>query len=271
MNTIIYDWRLTDSHPLHVMNAEHRPGNADRPTDMHSSVHIGILLEGDMAVLINGEKFMFRAGDFYLTAPWEPHRRLSSERGNKLLMLTADPESVNRAMLSGADKLNLLYRIKVAERQHILDRCRLDQARIREIQRLLSLPDSRERELRLWHTALGIFLEIATLEFSAEPDADYSRLLPSLRKLGSRPIAVPEAAAECGLSESRFAHLFKQVFGISFAKYERLYRLRCALDEMQRRHAGLKETAENWGFYDKSHFAKARRKYFFDTDPSGTD
>ena len=269
MKTIIYDWQLTDLHPLHVMYAEHPPGDANRPTDMHSSVHVGILLEGDMTILINGEKFTFRAGDFYLTAPWEPHFRLDSDRGNKLLALTADPESVSRAMLSGADKLNLLYRTKVAERQRILDRCRLDPRWIREILRLLSLPDSPERELRLWHAALGIFLSIAMLEFSAEPDTDYSRLLPALSKLGNRPLSVPEAAAECGLSESRFAHLFKQVFGISFAKYERLYRLRCALDEMQRLHAGLKETAENWGFYDKSHLAKARRKYLGDPDRSG--
>lgn len=271
MTTIIYDWQLTDLHPLHVMYAEHPPGDANRPTDMHSSVHVGILLEGDLMSLINGEKFLFRAGNFYLTAPWEPHRRLGSDRGNKLLALTADPESVDRAMLTGADKLNLLYRTKVTERQRILEQLRLDQTRIQEILRLLSQPDSPARELRLWHAALGVFLEIATLEFSAEPDADYSRLLPSLRKLGSRPLAVPEAAAECGLSESRFAHLFKQVFGIPFAKYERLYRLRCALDEMQRRHAGLKETAENWGFYDKSHFAKARRKYLGDPDRDGTD
>lgn len=261
MSVIIYDWRLTDLHPLYVQYLEHRPGSTARPADMHSSVHISILLEGDMTLLLNGVKFAFQAGDFYLTAPWEPHLRLGSERGNKLLALTVDPESVNRAMLSGADKLNLLYRTKAAERQRILDRHRLDPAQIQKILSLLRQPESPGQELRLWHAALGIFLEIATLEFSAEPNGDYSRLLPSLRKLGNRPLAVPEAAAECGLSESRFAHLFKQVFGISFAKYERLYRLRCALDEMQRRHAGLKETAENWGFYDKSHFAKARRKY----------
>ena len=271
MDTIIFDWRLTDLHPLHVMYAEYKSGTTKMPADMHSSVHIGILLEGDLKSLINGEKFAFQAGDFYLTAPWEPHRRLGSDRGNKLLALTADLESVNRAMLSGADKLNLLYRTKAAERQRILGRIRLDPKRIREILKLLSLPDCQERELRLWHAALGIFLEIATLEFSAEPDPDYTRLLPSLSKLGSRPLAVPEAAAECGLSESRFAHLFKHVFGISFAKYERLYRLRCALDEMQRRHAGLKETAENWGFYDKSHLAKARRKYLGDPDRDGTE
>ena len=139
MDTIIYDWRLTDLHPLHVMYAEYKPGIANMPADMHSSVHVGILLEGDLMSLINGEKFFFRAGDFYLTAPWEPHRRLGSERGNKLLALTADPESVDRAMLTGADKLNLLYRTKVTERQRILERHRLDQSRIREILRLETL------------------------------------------------------------------------------------------------------------------------------------
>jgi len=268
MDTIIYDWRLTDSHPLHVQYSEHKPGPVSPAADIHSSVHIGILLEGDTTGLRNGEKLTVRAGELYLTAPWEPHRTLGSEQGNKLLLLTAEPDAVDRALLSGAAKLNLLYRTRAAERQRILNGLRLAPERTQSILKLLRLPESPERELRLWHAALGIFLEIATLEFSAEPNADYSRLLPSLRKLGNRPLSVPEAAGECGLSESRFAHLFKQVFGMSFAKYERLYRLRCAVEEMQRLHGGLKETAENWGFYDKSHFAKARRKYLGTSDRS---
>lgn len=261
MKTIIYDWQLTDLHPLHVMYAEHPPGDANRPTDMHSSVHVGILLEGDMTILINGEKFTFRAGDFYLTAPWEPHQRLGSERGNKLLALTADLESVNRAMLSGADKLNLLYHTHASDRQKILNRLKLDPKHSRTILKLLSAPDTPERELRLWHAALGIFIEIASLDFSADPDPDYPRLLPALQRLGNQPLTVPEAAGLCGLSESRFAHLFSRVFGMPFARYERLYRLRCAVEEMNRLHSGLKETAENWGFYDKSHFSKAVKKY----------
>ena len=126
---------------------------------------------------------------------------------------------------------------------------------------LLRAEESPTREMRLWYAALGVFLEIAALEFSAEPDPDYPRLLPALRRLGCRPLSVNEAAGFCGLSESRFAHLFRRVFGMPFARYERLYRLRCAVDEMRRRRSGLKETAANWGFCDKSHLAKARRKY----------
>ena len=96
MDTIIYDWRLTGSHPLHVQYSEHRPGRVSPAADMHSSVHVGILIEGDTTGLRNGEKLTVRAGELYLTAPWEPHRTLGSEQGNKLLLLTADPDAVDR-------------------------------------------------------------------------------------------------------------------------------------------------------------------------------
>ena len=176
-------------------------------------------------------------------------------------MLTAAPDAVNRVILRGADKMNLLYRTPFSERQKILNRLKLDPKLPQTILELLATPDTPERELRLWHAALAIFIEIASLDFSADPDPDYPRLLPALRALGNRPLGVPEAAGLCHLSESRFAHLFRRVFGMPFARYERLYRLRCAVEEMDRLHSGLKETAANWGFYDKSHLAKARRKY----------
>ena len=261
MDTILYDWDLSDSHPLIVQYSVRESKQYNFAADMHSSIHVGILLEGDTVGLHNGEKISIHGGELYLTAPWEPHRTLGSKRGNKLLLLTADPEAVNRAMLGSADKLNLLYRTHASERQKILNRLKLDPKLPRKILKLLSAPDTPERELRLWHAALAVFIEIASLDFSADPDPDYPRLLPALQRLGNQPLPVPEAAGLCGLSESRFAHLFSHAFGMPFARYERLYRLRCAVEEMNRLHSGLKETAENWGFYDKSHFSKAVKKY----------
>lgn len=261
MDTILYDWQLTDSHPLKIQYSIQGPRQNSLSADMHSAVHVGILPEGDLTMQHCGEKLSFHGGEIYLTAPWEPHRRLFSERGCILLLLTVAPDAVNRALLGGADKLNLLYRTAVRERQEILNRLKLAPEHAQTILELLKKPDTPEREMRLWHAALGIFVEIASLDFSAEPDPDYPRLLPALRALGNVPLAVPEAAGLCNLSESRFAHLFRRVFGMPFARYERLYRLRCAAEEMDRLHSGLKETAANWGFYDKSHLAKARRKY----------
>ena len=261
MKTIRFDWKLTTAHPLNVQYSRHPPGVSARPADMHSSVHVGILIQGDTAGLHNGEKITVREGGIYLTAPWEPHQTAGSENGNRLLLITADPDAVANALLSGAEKLNQLYRIPPAERLKILNALKLSRARCRTMIRLVQEPETPERELRLWHAALGIFMEIALLDFSAVPDPDYLRLLPSLRQLGNQPLPVGRAAELCHLSESRFAHLFRRVFGMPFARYERLYRLRRAADEMQRLHAGLKETAERWGFCDKSHLSKACRKY----------
>lgn len=261
MDTILYDWQLTDLHPLKIQYFIRGSGQNAIAADMHSAVHVGILPEGNITMQHCGEKITVHAGEIYLTAPWEPHRRLFSQSGNTLLLLTAAPEAVNRALLAGADKLNLLYRTAVPERQKILNSLKLAPGHAQTILALLEKPDTPEREMRLWHAVLGIFVEIASLDFSAEPDPDYPRLLPALRALGNRPLGVPEAAGLCNLSESRFAHLFRRVFGMPFARYERLYRLRSAVEEMDRLHSGLKETAANWGFYDKSHLAKARRKY----------
>lgn len=260
MKPIRFDWKLSDSHPLNVRCSHHSAGKVNTAADMHSSVHIGILIHGDTTGLHNGELISVPEGGIYLTAPWEQHQTTGSKNGNDLLLITADPDAVARALLSGAEKLNQLYRIPPAERQKILNRLKISRTRCNALIRLLQKEDTPERELRLWYASLGIFMEICMLDFSAVPDPDYLRLLPALQHLGNRPLTVARAAEYCHLSESRFAHLFSRVFGMPFARYERLYRLRCASDEMQRLHSGLKETAERWGFCDKSHLSKAWHK-----------
>jgi two-component system response regulator YesN len=89
----------------------------------------------------------------------------------------------------------------------------------------------------------------------------YPTTLPFLQSLSNKQLSVGKAATFCNLSKSHFAHMFSKVFGMPFAQYERLYRLRCALTELNTKKNGLKEVAENWGFYDKSHFSKICKKY----------
>ena len=87
------------------------------------------------------------------------------------------------------------------------------------------------------------------------------RLRPALQHLGCKLISVEDAARLCNLSSSRFAVLFKSVFGMSFARYERLFRLNGARDDM-RHGSSLKEAAEKWNFCDKSHLARLLKKYW---------
>ena len=261
MNTLNYDWQLTAEHPVMAQYSRHNPGVSECPADMHSAIHIGILIQGDTISFQNGETVCVSEGKIYLTSPWEQHKSIYSEKGNFLLLLTITPEVLDHALLAGAKKINTLFTIPPTERQNILNNLDLPPELPQKIIDLLSLPESEKRELQIWHAALGILIEIAALEFSAVPDSDYSRLLPSLQHLSNTPLSVAQAAQFCNLSESRFAHLFRRVFGMSFAHYERLYRLRCAVSEMEMHKTGLKEAAENWGFYDKSHFSKACKKY----------
>ena len=261
MDIIKYDWHLTDFHPIHAQILTYGPGLYRSQPDMHSSVHLGLLLEGDHTGFNNGCRISVNEGGFYLSAPWEQHSTYGSKKGNKLLLITIDPEAVSRALLTGADKLNLLFRCQPAERQNILNQIQLNPIHAENMRRLLQMPESPERELRLWHAALGIFIDIVISDFTPKPDPDYTRLLAALKHLGRRPLSVAEGAELCRLSESRFAHLFRRVFGISFARYERLYRTRCAINEMQHCHISQKEAAERWGFYDKSHFSKICRQY----------
>ena len=261
MNTLNYDWQLTPEHPISVQASRHDPGESSCSADMHSAIHIGILLQGDTIALQNGETVPIGEGKIYLTAPWEQHRSIFSEKGNFLLLMSICPEALNNVLLSEVRKIKTLFRIPPTERQHILNQLELDPAIPQRILSLLSQPDTPVRELKIWHAALEILIEITALEFSATPDPDYARLLPALQHMSNTPLSVAQAAGFCNLSDSRFAHLFRNVFGMSFAQYERLYRLRCAVAEMEMQKTGLKEAAENWGFYDKSHFLKVCKKY----------
>ena len=161
MQPIRFDWKLNDAHPLNVQYIRHAPGKANRPADMHSSVHIGILIHGDTCGLHNGELVSVPEGGIYLTAPWEQHQTVGSKNGNDLLLITADPDAVARSLLSGAEKLNQLYRIPPAKRQTILNTLKIGHRQTSRVIRLLEEPDTPERELRLWHAALGFFMEIS--------------------------------------------------------------------------------------------------------------
>ena len=76
-------------------------------------------------------------------------------------------------------------------------------------------------------------------------------------------LTLPEAAELCGLSTSYFAAIFRKQFGVSFARYERNFRLNRAAGAI-RRGATLKEAAAGWGFCDKSHLARLLKQHLQD-------
>lgn len=71
--------------------------------------------------------------------------------------------------------------------------------------------------------------------------------------------SIPEVAAEVGLSESRFMHLFREQMGLPVRQYLLWLRIRQAM-RYWAEGAPLAEIALAAGFYDQAHFSRTIRR-----------
>lgn len=93
---------------------------------------------------------------------------------------------------------------------------------------------------------------------ASEPQVG-ERLLPALERLRLEPGAVlplEEAAAACRLSPAYFSRRFKQVFGMNFSQYARIYRLHLAARRLVSGSSAVSEIAYSLGFSSASHFTQ---------------
>ena len=105
MNCMIYNWRLSPVEPF-AWETQRYAGPAQFPLlDMHKSIHLVTLSDGELSGNIGGGGFEFHAGDFYLTSPWEIHGAISSRKGFELLLLTVNPDVLFSSLLYGRERL----------------------------------------------------------------------------------------------------------------------------------------------------------------------
>ena len=71
--------------------------------------------------------------------------------------------------------------------------------------------------------------------------------------------SIPEVAAEVGLSESRFMHLFREQMGLPVRQYLLWLRIRYAM-RFWAQGCSLSEIALAAGFYDQAHFSRTMRR-----------
>jgi len=76
-----------------------------------------------------------------------------------------------------------------------------------------------------------------------------------------KPITSKDAAAALYLSQSRFAHVFHQHFGVSFPIYLCQYRIHRAAAYYSEAPVSVTEIAESVGFSDYCYFSKSFKKY----------
>lgn len=95
--------------------------------------------------------------------------------------------------------------------------------------------------------------------------APVERLLPALERLRASPaeqITLETAAAGCSLSPAYFSRRFRQVFGMTFTDYARIYRLHLAARRLVATRAAISAIAYGTGFSSPAHFAARFRERF---------
>jgi AraC-like DNA-binding protein len=92
-----------------------------------------------------------------------------------------------------------------------------------------------------------------------------SRLRPALDRVARDPAAVltlEDAAAACHLSSAYFSRRFKEVLGINYTDYVRMYRLRLAARRLLTSRDRIGAIAYDTGFATAAHFtAQFRNRY----------
>ena len=76
----------------------------------------------------------------------------------------------------------------------------------------------------------------------------------------SNPIQIKQAARVCGMSESHFMSVFKEVTGLSFLKYLIHYRVEKARVMLTHTDESMKNICQDVGFCDQSYFGAVFRK-----------
>ena len=272
MNSFFYDYKFSASNPFHLYHSIMPPFERKQQCpDIHEALHLGILLRGTMNGVFGRDFCSFREGDCYMTGCWEPHCCHGSADGYELLLITVDPRELSRFFLAENEKIRQLISLPSSLRQPLLRQGRIRAAAMtygRSIRQMMQhSPD--QLRVRKWHAVIGLMIEICScISSDSIPEnspSEYTRLLPAIQRLSSEAavrIGVEDAAAACGLSVSRFSHLFRCFFGIPFGTYELQYRLSHAANDLYSRDQTIKDIAFERGFHDESHFVKSFKKYF---------
>jgi len=94
-----------------------------------------------------------------------------------------------------------------------------------------------------------------------QPDARIARVVERMRQHPAEAFTAQDCAADCGLSASRFMHLFKAEAGASFRNFRTWKRARGLL---ARAHdaGNLTDLALDLGYPDATHFSHAIRRFY---------
>lgn len=256
------EYGLTVERPVHVAS---RKGVTAATTyfNVHAGIEVGIFLAGQEERIFADVTLPMSSGDVWLAAMWELHGGRGFGTASQVVVVTFLPEFLGEVSLGGTPWLNL-FAVPAKQRPRAADEGM--RARVVEIGKEIRR-ESEERALG-WEEAvrLNLLRLLLTLRRGWEPPrvmgapsergSRLRRVMPVLAASYVDPaahISLAEAAAQCGLSASHFARLFRETMGLSYSKFSLRARVTAASQLLLGTEMGVQAVAEQSGFVDASH------------------
>ncbi len=203
-------------------------------------------------------------GDHWLVSVWEPHAWRPGASGAESLVIIFLPEMMDEILPSDCPWLEMFAALPRDRPLSLRQKARAD---VNDIARELwgeirTSPDHWDVMVRLGLARLLVALHRSWRPSKAadvSPRADtnqLSRVMPAITLANSdfrSRIGPRQAANECGLSASRFHHVFKQTLGVTFGHFRMRARLAQAAHLLLATDMPTEAIAEQTGFVDGSH------------------
>lgn len=239
-----------------------RSGPSPLVVDVHDGIEVGVMLAGTAERHFQDFIVPGKPGDVWLCAMWEPHGRRVISTHTENVVLQFIPEFLGEEPVGDKSWLTL-FAVAPSERPWV------STPEVRS--EVLEIGRQMRREVqdkaRSWEYAVRLLLLRLLFSLSRDWDppersvpvgrsATLVRVMPALSLLRDprRPrVTLGDAADACRLSQSRFAVLFRQMIGITFAKFALRARLAFAAHRLLSTDLSVEDIATEAHFTDASH------------------
>lgn len=234
---------------------------------IHPGIEVGVVLAGVEDMHYADSHVACGPGQVWLCNAWEPHGPSLTPIRTEAVVFIFRPEFIGDEMLGQTPWLTL-FAVPVSQRPQAVS----EAARLRVLTLGRLLRREAEEEQKNWREMarallLALFIELLrTWDISSLPappvlarPIDLARVMPAISLVHSLPwqrVSVPEAAAACGLSPSRFHEVFRRTMGLTFGAFCLRARLAFAANQLIHSRRTLSAIAAEAGFVDESHFRR---------------
>lgn len=238
----------------------------------HQVTELLVVLEGNLTCSVGKRSYCLEKGSVLILNPYTLHQGNAPDGGCRYLCITVPLSK----LLAYPNSVLSAYAERVENGEGGFDEfypsTAPDTEKICELSKRIGVSLNRNTattELDVLSAVFGIFEILFSCHYTENaPSASYKKNALFMQTLSqylsqhyAEPITARDAAKAHFISASRFSHLIRQNFGVSFSKYLCEQRIIYAMRDYSGSELSVKDIATAVGFNDYCYFSRSFKKY----------